>query len=50
MVCSKIASAASTKVMVRKSRYNILLTLEAQLPVYWVPVFGSLYKLILSIT
>ena len=26
------------------------LPLEAQLPIYWVPVLGSLYKLILSIT
>ena len=25
------------------------LTLEAQLPTYWVPVLGPLYKLILSI-
>ena len=25
-------------------------TLEAQLPRYWVPVLGSLYKVILSIT
>ena len=25
-------------------------TPEAQLPIYWVPVLGSLYKLILSIT
>ena len=25
-------------------------TLEAQVPIYWVPVIGSLYKLILSIT
>ena len=24
-------------------------TLEAQLPIYWVPFLGSLYKLILSI-
>ena len=26
------------------------LTLEAQLPIYWVPVLKSLYKFILSIT
>ena len=26
------------------------LTLEAQLPIYWVPVLGSLYELILAIT
>ena len=26
------------------------LSLEAQLPIYWVPVLGSLYKFILSIT
>ena len=25
-------------------------TLEAQLPIYWVPVLRSVYKLILSIT
>ena len=36
-----------------KQDSNVLglnLTLEAQLPIYWVPVLGSLYKLILSIT
>ena len=30
--------------------YIYIYTLEAQLPIYWVPVLGSLYKLILPIT
>ena len=30
--------------------YIYIYTLEAQLPIYWVPVLGALYKIILSIT
>ena len=30
--------------------FSVCLALEAQLPIYWVPVLGSLYKLILPKT
>ena len=31
-------------------KYEVWFTLEAQIPIYWVPVLKSLYKFTLSIT
>ena len=45
-------AAAHVRVLRRRVRVHEIprLNLEAQLPMYWVPVLKSLYKFILSIT